>query len=118
MNPLQLTHSLLPFHLQCCLSLPFSHAAVDGTIKALVLVPTRELVEQAADAVDALIHFMRDACSMLALGGAPMETQKAQLRSPPDVLIATPGRLVSHLKQGMCGEPNVSRSQWLMVALC
>lgn len=83
-----------------------------------MLVPTRELVEQAADAVDALIHFMRDACSMLALGGAPMETQKAQLRSPPDVLIATPGRLVSHLKQGMCGEPKVSRSHLCSWLLC
>ncbi len=67
--------------------------------RALVLVPTRELGRQI------LNHFLRlgsyTRLSAEAIGGGePVSHQVASLRRNPDVLIATPGRLLDHLKRG------------------
>ena len=61
--------------------------------KALVLVPTRELCVQIRDHVWAIMQYCRDVVSLAALS-ADAGTQQAQLRGRPDVVIATPGRLL------------------------
>ncbi len=64
--------------------------------KGLVLVPTRELaiqVEQSISKVDRKIKLA------LVIGGAPMGKQIQQLRRDPKIIIATPGRLIDHMKQ-------------------
>ncbi len=61
----------------------------------LVIAPTRELALQIEDT---FIKFgMKTA---LLIGGAPMGRQIAQLRGRPNVIIATPGRLMDHMQQG------------------
>lgn len=64
----------------------------------LVLAPTRELAIQIAEAFEGVAHAfgMLTAC---LIGGAPMEPQVAALRKNPRVIIATPGRLLDHMKQ-------------------
>lgn len=64
----------------------------------LVLAPTRELAIQINEAFQALARpfGMKTAC---LIGGAPMENQVQALRSNPRIVIATPGRLIDHMKQ-------------------
>ncbi|KAF6087772.1 DEAD-box helicase 27 [Phyllostomus discolor] len=64
--------------------------------RVLVLVPTRELGIQVHSVVKQLAQF----CSIttcLAVGGLDVKSQEAALRAVPDILIATPGRLIDHL---------------------
>ncbi|NXL46121.1 DDX27 helicase, partial [Podilymbus podiceps] len=64
--------------------------------RVLVLVPTRELGIQVHSVTKELAQFSSVTTS-LAVGGLDVKTQEAALRSGPDILIATPGRLIDHL---------------------
>ncbi|GMF09459.1 unnamed protein product [Phytophthora lilii] len=74
--------------------------ASEPQVRALVLVPTKELVEQTRRHMTELMYYCQDTVSLLALGGQSMNAQQALLRDAPDVLVATPGRLVAHLEAG------------------
>ncbi|XP_077192286.1 putative ATP-dependent RNA helicase DDX27 isoform X2 [Paroedura picta] len=64
--------------------------------RVLVLVPTRELGIQVHSVTRQLAQFSSiTAC--LAVGGLDLKTQEAALRAGPDILVATPGRLIDHL---------------------
>ena len=64
----------------------------------LVLAPTRELAIQISEAYQPLVRAfgMNTAC---LIGGAPMEPQNEALRNDPRIVIATPGRLLDHMRQ-------------------
>jgi len=62
---------------------------------ALVLAPTRELAEQIAETFEVL-----DLRTALLIGGEGFGKQKSQLRNRPQVVVATPGRLEDHIRQG------------------
>ncbi|NXA07944.1 DDX27 helicase, partial [Sapayoa aenigma] len=64
--------------------------------RVLVLVPTRELGIQVHSVTKQLAQFT-SVTTCLAVGGLDVKTQEAALRSGPDILIATPGRLIDHL---------------------
>ncbi|XP_072259874.1 probable ATP-dependent RNA helicase DDX27 [Pyxicephalus adspersus] len=64
--------------------------------RVLVLVPTRELGIQVHTVAKQLAQFTEVTCC-LAVGGLDVKTQEAALRAGPDILIATPGRLIDHL---------------------
>ncbi|KAM8945863.1 putative ATP-dependent RNA helicase DDX27 [Pelodytes ibericus] len=64
--------------------------------RVLVLVPTRELGIQVHAVTRQLAQFS-EVTSCLTVGGLDVKTQEAALRSGPDILIATPGRLIDHL---------------------
>jgi ATP-dependent RNA helicase DeaD len=69
-----------------------------GGPSVLILVPTRELAMQVAEAV----HKYGKALGLQALavyGGASMELQVRALRRGVDVVIATPGRALDHIKR-------------------
>jgi ATP-dependent RNA helicase DeaD len=66
---------------------------------ALVLAPTRELAIQVAGEVSRLGRF-RDLCVLPIYGGQPYERQLRVLRQGVQILIATPGRLLDHLRRG------------------
>ena len=67
-------------------------------IRALILTPTRELASQIAEGLDTfskgtgLTH-------LVIFGGVSEERQKQALRNTPDILIATPGRLLDLMGQ-------------------
>lgn len=73
-------------------------ARLDPGEVALVLAPTRELAEQIERVFASL-----NARTALLIGGEGMARQKNQLRSRPDVIVATPGRLEDHISQGFRG---------------
>ncbi|OQR82808.1 DEAD/DEAH box RNA helicase [Achlya hypogyna] len=70
------------------------------SIKALILVPTKELVDQTRAHLWELMYYCRDIVSVLGLSGQSVSAQQALLRDVPDILISTPSRLVVHLEAG------------------
>jgi superfamily II DNA/RNA helicase len=69
--------------------------------RALVLVPTRELALQVVDSLNSYAGAL-GLTVRPAVGGTPFAKQVDQLRRGVDVLVATPGRLGDHLRQGTC----------------
>lgn len=68
-------------------------------IMTLILVPTRELATQIADVIRKLTVAAPELRQALLIGGNPMDRQLRALRSNPRIIIATPGRLMDHLKR-------------------
>ncbi|CAK0814845.1 unnamed protein product [Prorocentrum cordatum] len=68
--------------------------------------PTRELCQQIADEARRLV-FKTDAKVVAIYGGAPAQPQLRQLAEGPEIVIATPGRLVDFLKRGVISVENV-----------
>jgi superfamily II DNA/RNA helicase len=71
---------------------------VAGTPRALVLVPTRELAQQVAQATLPLATSLGQR-TMTIYGGVGQSPQVAQLRKGVDIVIATPGRLEDLIQQ-------------------
>ncbi|WP_373986717.1 DEAD/DEAH box helicase [Duganella sp. BuS-21] len=69
-------------------------------IRALVLVPTRELAEQVYESFRSYGGNL-PLRSAVAYGGVPIDPQIAKLRKGLDVLVATPGRLIDLHDQGV-----------------
>ena len=68
--------------------------------RVLVLAPTRELVLQVAKAVEQFGRGIKGLKTTSVVGGVPYGLQLRMLRGSLDVLIATPGRLLDHLRAG------------------
>jgi len=67
------------------------------TTRALVLTPTRELASQIVEQLDAIaVH--TPVTAAVIIGGVGMGPQEHAFRSGTDVLVATPGRLLDHLR--------------------
>jgi ATP-dependent RNA helicase RhlE len=68
-----------------------------GTTRALVLTPTRELAAQIVEQLEAIATHT-PVTSAVVIGGVGMGPQEHALRSGFDVIVATPGRLLDHMK--------------------
>lgn len=69
-------------------------------IHALILTPTRELALQVHDSVRRYGDGMRGMFSVPLVGGAPYGGQLRALRKGVQVIVATPGRLIDHMREG------------------
>jgi len=81
--------------------LPVLHRLLGGgrrTTRALVLAPTRELAAQIDEERVALGRYT-DLRGAAIFGGVPMPPQEAALRRGVEIVVATPGRLLDHLRQ-------------------
>jgi ATP-dependent RNA helicase RhlE len=65
--------------------------------RALVLAPTRELAVQIEDQVQGLTYHTTIS-SVAVYGGTPMDAQERALRAGVDIVVATPGRLMDHMR--------------------
>lgn len=70
-------------------------------IRVLILTPSRELAAQVHSMVSKLAQFIPDIRCCLILGGLSMKMQEADLRSLPDIVVATPGRMIDHLRNSL-----------------
>ena len=70
-----------------------------GPPRALVLAPTRELAFQITETIDKLGRSRRVFATTI-VGGGDMHAQIRGLRQRPQILVATPGRLLDHMWQG------------------
>ncbi len=73
--------------------------APNSGTRVLILLPTRELALQTQKHFEQLAKFTYIK-SGLIIGGEAFKHQVATLRKNPEVLIATPGRLVDHIEKG------------------
>ena len=66
-------------------------------VRALVLLPTRELADQVAQQVKAYAKYCNLRCAVV-FGGMDMKPQTLELKKGVEVLVATPGRLLDHIE--------------------
>ncbi len=70
-----------------------------GHPQALILAPTRELALQIFDSIEKLGRSHNISATVI-VGGSDMQAQIRGLRQRPDILVATPGRLLDHMWNG------------------
>ena len=69
-----------------------------SSVRALILVPTRELAAQVEESVQLYGRYL-SLRSLVLIGGVKINPQMQKLRRSVDVLVATPGRLLDHIQQ-------------------
>lgn len=74
--------------------------AKDRSIQALILCPTRELTIQAHKEFEKLSKYDENIRITSIYGGQQIHKQISALSRNPQIIIATPGRLMDHLRQG------------------
>jgi ATP-dependent RNA helicase RhlE len=74
-------------------------ASHDAT-RALILAPTRELATQIDDEIQGFAYHAPVA-SVAVYGGVPMEPQERALKAGVDIVVATPGRLLDHMRSNV-----------------
>ncbi|WP_122232159.1 ATP-dependent RNA helicase DbpA [Pseudomonas syringae] len=74
-------------------------AKVRVDIRAVILLPTRELAQQTLKEVERFSQFTFVKAGLIT-GGEDFKVQAAMLRKVPDILIGTPGRLLEQLNAG------------------
>ncbi len=70
--------------------------AEDGSVQALILAPTRELAIQIGDELRGLLTYFQGIRVAVLYGGAGIGGQIKQLEKNPQIVVATPGRLMDH----------------------
>ena len=73
-----------------------------GYTRVLILAPTRELAGQIEDDVQGFIYHT-DITSVAVYGGIEMGPQERALKSGVDIIVATPGRLMDHMRSKTVG---------------
>ena len=68
-------------------------------VRALILVPTRELAAQVAESVRDYGRYLPFSSTVI-FGGVSINPQISKLRNGVDIVIATPGRLLDHMQRG------------------
>src|SRR5438045_1508342 len=91
----------LAFGLPLLARLAATERSAPGRPKGLILVPTRELAMQVADALVPLARPLNRFVAT-ALGGSSYDRQIMNLRRGVDVLVATPGRLGDLIRRKEC----------------
>ncbi len=82
-------------------TLPILHKLQKGrspSLRVLVLVPTRELASQVHDSIRTYGRYLRLRTTTV-FGGVGFNPQRDALRRGVDILVATPGRLLDHMRQ-------------------
>ena len=68
-------------------------------VQGLVLAPTRELAIQIQEELRDLCAFKEGVRTVCLYGGQPIDKQITQLKKRPQIVVATPGRLMDHMKR-------------------
>lgn len=74
----------------------------DNAIDTLIIVPTRELAVQIEQEIQGLSYFVSVGSKAIYGGGSgkDWDEQKEALKEGTDIIVATPGKLLSHIQQG------------------
>ena len=71
----------------------------NDAVQGLVLAPTRELAIQIMEELRDLCEFKEGVRAVVLYGGQPIDRQINQLKKRPQIVVATPGRLMDHMKR-------------------
>ncbi|GAA5837176.1 hypothetical protein JCM9279_005608 [Rhodotorula babjevae] len=69
--------------------------------RVVVMTPTRELAVQVHGVGRALARYT-DVSFCLCVGGLSLKVQEAELKTRPDIVVSTPGRLIDHVRNTPC----------------
>ena len=69
----------------------------DGKVRTVVMAPSRELVMQIFEVIRPIATGLK---TVAFYGGHPMQEEVNSLSVTPDIIVATPGRLLDHIKRG------------------
>ena len=72
----------------------------DSRIQEVVLAPTRELAVQIGEELQKLAAFIPEVRVAVLYGGQPIAKQLNQLKRKPQIIVATPGRMLDHMQRG------------------
>ena len=72
----------------------------DPSVQEVVLAPTRELALQIGDELTKLAKYIKGCRIAVLYGGQPIPKQLAALKRKPQIVVATPGRLLDHMNRG------------------
>jgi len=72
----------------------------DSRVQEIVLAPTRELALQIGDELTKLAKYIQGLRIAVLYGGQPITKQLSALKRKPQVIVATPGRLLDHMQRG------------------
>ena len=86
----------------CAFGIPMLEyiSLTDSRIQELVLAPTRELAQQIGDEMTKLAAFIPEVRIAVLYGGQPISKQLNQLKRKPQIIVATPGRMLDHMQRG------------------
>ena len=86
----------------CAFGIPMLEyiSLTDSRIQELVLAPTRELAQQIGDEMTKLAAFIPEVRIAVLYGGQPISKQLNQLKKKPQIIVATPGRMLDHMQRG------------------
>ncbi len=86
----------------CAFGIPMLEyiSLTDTRIQELVLAPTRELAIQIGEEMQKLAAFIPEVRIAVLYGGQPISRQLNQLKRKPQIIIATPGRMLDHMQRG------------------
>ncbi len=73
--------------------------AANPEIQGLILAPTRELAMQIGEELRSLLAYYKGIRVAVLYGGAGLQGQAQQLEKKPQIVVATPGRLMDHHKR-------------------
>jgi ATP-dependent RNA helicase DeaD len=71
----------------------------DKNVQAIILSPTRELAMQIAEEMKEVAYYQKDVKILAVYGGEYIERQITALKARPQVIVATPGRLMDHMRR-------------------
>ena len=72
----------------------------DDCVQEVVLAPTRELALQIGDELTKLAKYIKGCRIAVLYGGQPIPKQLNALKRKPQIIVATPGRLLDHMNRG------------------
>jgi len=72
----------------------------DDCVQEVVLAPTRELALQIGDELTKLAKYIKGCRIAVLYGGQPIPKQLNALKRKPQIVVATPGRLLDHMNRG------------------
>lgn len=86
----------------CAFGIPMlEYVQLNGPeVQEVVLAPTRELALQIGDELTKLAKYIKGCRIAVLYGGQPIPKQLAALKRKPQILVATPGRLLDHMNRG------------------
>ncbi len=80
--------------------IPMIEKCIEGqsNVQGLVITPTRELAVQVAEEINTLGQF-KNIRALPVYGGQDMDRQIKALKKKPQIIVATPGRLMDHMRR-------------------
>ncbi len=86
----------------CAFGIPMLEyiSLTDARIQELILAPTRELALQIGEEMTKLAAFIPEVRIAVLYGGQPISKQLNQLKRKPQIIVATPGRMLDHMQRG------------------